>query len=190
MVFIQNITIIHPFIQQLRVMTKKSTLYQNGVFCKVRKEDLKCILYNEKIVMQMHSRQAVRLPCAQINWNRTGHCSSGMFCGIGWWFIIVLLNNLSESFSRVKQAKKNVGIGGCVYVCRGQYDWWLDCWESNREAVRLLEPWKWLLLQLVWWVEGGDKMSVGGHCELAIRMWGGGGGSGGVGMRHKTGSPG
>jgi len=29
-------------------------------------------------------------------------------------------------------------------------------------------------------------MSAGGHCELAIRMWVGGGGGGGVGMLHKT----
>jgi len=63
MVFVQNITTIHPCIQQLRVMTKKSTLYQKGVFCKVRKEELKYILCNEKIVMEMHNRQAVRLPC-------------------------------------------------------------------------------------------------------------------------------
>lgn len=126
MVFVQNIATIHPCIQQLRLMTKKSTLYQKGVFCKVRKEELKCILYNDKIVMQMRNRQAVRLPCVQINCKRIevvafqGHSVAWVGGSLS-----VLLNNGAVSFSRVKQAKKNVGLGGHVYVCRGQYNWCL-----------------------------------------------------------------
>jgi hypothetical protein len=41
--FNQNLSV-----QKLKVRTNKTIVYQKAVFCKVRKEEPKCSLYNEK----------------------------------------------------------------------------------------------------------------------------------------------
>lgn len=67
-----------------------------------------------------------------------------MFYGIGWWFIIIVEKCISLIFKGQAGQGECWGRGMCVH--RGQYAWQLDCWEGNREVVRLLEPGKGLLL--------------------------------------------
>lgn len=99
-----------------------------------------------------------------------------------------MLNDVSVSFSRVKQAKKNVGVGGYVYVCVFAGDSMIGNWTAGKVTGKQSGCWspeKGCYCSQFGELRG-DKMLAGGHCELAIRMWGGVGGGGDVGVLRKT----